>query len=650
MESTLFSLSKIFNERLFRIPDYQRGYAWTDKQLKDFWNDLEQLEEEKNHYTGVITLEPVDDKTCSNWEDDQWIIKSKSYYPYYIVDGQQRLTTSLILIQAIIDIASPNCTELNYTPINDIRKKFIFDTKDQGVSRSYIFGYEKDNPSYEYLKTEIFLEDSETKSQKQETVYTQNLLNSKLFFLKQLENLQIKEIEVLYRKLTQHLYFNIYTITSDIDTFVSFETMNNRGKPLSHLELLKNRLIYLSTKLSNEDYEKNKLRKKINECWKSIYHNLGRNKLKPLKDDNFLFNHYIIYFGNELWTKEELQSRRIRVPNFNVAQRDDYSNFLLEKKFTTKNLKDSKLDILSINNYVQNLQNSVEIWYQIHNPNDSSYNLDLKKLLDKINRLNIFSVAPLIMAYFKNESNDKKRVKFLEELERLIFIISLHNIRYYYLDLEDLNFLKISVELHNSKISSDDVIRKIEDAANKFLLTKDIREMMIKSFKEKGFYNWDGIRYFLYEYDLSLSERSKTSRIKLDWEVFNNSDYKTVEHIYPQSSRQLCWRENFKNFTSPQRKILRNSLGNLLPISKEKNSSLKDKCFDSKISTNKSAVGYKYGCFSENEITTYDKWTSDEILERGLVLTEFMEKRWKIKFNNENEKLRFLGLEFLKKK
>lgn len=87
MESTLFSLSKIFNERLFRIPDYQRGYAWTEKQLKDFWNDLEQLEDGKNHYTGVITLEPVEDNISSNWYDDAWIISSKSYYPYYIVDG-----------------------------------------------------------------------------------------------------------------------------------------------------------------------------------------------------------------------------------------------------------------------------------------------------------------------------------------------------------------------------------------------------------------------------------------------------------------------------------------------------------------------------------------------------------------------------------
>jgi len=59
MQTELFSLSKIFTENLFRIPDYQRGYSWAEKQLKDFWNDIDQLEEGKHHYTGVLTLEQV---------------------------------------------------------------------------------------------------------------------------------------------------------------------------------------------------------------------------------------------------------------------------------------------------------------------------------------------------------------------------------------------------------------------------------------------------------------------------------------------------------------------------------------------------------------------------------------------------------------
>ena len=52
----LRSLNEIFENRLIRIPDYQRGYAWRKQQLKDFWEDLTLLEADRVHYTGVITL------------------------------------------------------------------------------------------------------------------------------------------------------------------------------------------------------------------------------------------------------------------------------------------------------------------------------------------------------------------------------------------------------------------------------------------------------------------------------------------------------------------------------------------------------------------------------------------------------------------
>lgn len=86
--------------------------------------------------------------------------------------------------------------------------------------------------------------------------------------------------------------FNIYTVSNDIDVNVAFEGMNNRGKPLSTLELLKNRLIYLSVKIDDDQHERMKLRNAVNEAWKSIYHELGRNKQKPLDDDTFLLNHF----------------------------------------------------------------------------------------------------------------------------------------------------------------------------------------------------------------------------------------------------------------------------------------------------------------------------------------------------------------------
>ena len=53
------SLDSLFKGKLFRIPDYQRGYAWQTEQLKDFWEDLMNLSISRKHFTSVLTLKRV---------------------------------------------------------------------------------------------------------------------------------------------------------------------------------------------------------------------------------------------------------------------------------------------------------------------------------------------------------------------------------------------------------------------------------------------------------------------------------------------------------------------------------------------------------------------------------------------------------------
>ena len=55
MANELQSLSQLFQNRLFRIPDYQRGYAWQQQQLVDFWDDLVNLHPDRYHYTGLLS-------------------------------------------------------------------------------------------------------------------------------------------------------------------------------------------------------------------------------------------------------------------------------------------------------------------------------------------------------------------------------------------------------------------------------------------------------------------------------------------------------------------------------------------------------------------------------------------------------------------
>ena len=78
------NLSELFNQRIFRIPDYQRGYAWEDKQLSELWDDLDEIAEVdgelKKHYTGTIYLEETQPTA-----DEKWLSGVKFFN---VVDGQ----------------------------------------------------------------------------------------------------------------------------------------------------------------------------------------------------------------------------------------------------------------------------------------------------------------------------------------------------------------------------------------------------------------------------------------------------------------------------------------------------------------------------------------------------------------------------------
>ena len=107
-DSKLQSLSEIFNNKIFRIPDFQRGYSWEERQLDDFWEDIQNLSSDKIHYIGLLTVEPIkscDIQNVEKWKDDLWLLK-KGMSAYYVIDGQQRLTTLIILRNIQVDVVA----------------------------------------------------------------------------------------------------------------------------------------------------------------------------------------------------------------------------------------------------------------------------------------------------------------------------------------------------------------------------------------------------------------------------------------------------------------------------------------------------------------------------------------------------------------
>ena len=91
-----YTMGTIFNNNSFRfiVPLNQRKYDWEEEQIEDFWNDLHKISKKANrdkwHYLGVISLIEKENSQID-------------YNDYKIIDGQQRIITTSLLIAALRD-------------------------------------------------------------------------------------------------------------------------------------------------------------------------------------------------------------------------------------------------------------------------------------------------------------------------------------------------------------------------------------------------------------------------------------------------------------------------------------------------------------------------------------------------------------------
>lgn len=635
-DTKLLSLSEIFNNKIFRIPDFQRGYSWEERQLEDFWEDIQNLSPNKIHYIGLLTVEPIKKDEIINvekWKDDLWLLK-KGMSAYYVIDGQQRLTTLIILLHEILRTFKDD-EGINFGQKSEWIDRFLYRSYNQ-IYKSFVFGYEKDNPSDEYFKTKILEQDSSAADKYPETLYTANLMFAKEYFAKKLKDLSKECKEEIFDKAVNRLKFNYYEIDDSLDVYVTFETMNNRGKDLSHLELLKNRLIYLSTLLHEDDETKERLRKDINETWKTIYEYLGKNKENPLDDDVFLFNHWVMYF------------------TYDRSQSDVYAEFLLKKKFTSKNVLCGNISIEDIKAYIDSLSKCVKQWFYIFNIQYSNFSDKIKGHIHKLERVGWGAFPPMIMAVFTKERNEELIWDFLDACERFNFLV--FAVSHRSSNTQNSNLYRKAREYYIGNLDLETLIHDIdfltdgEENGNYYgwfdleRFRNHINELFSKNDRE-GFYSWSGLRYFLYEYELYLQDNANT---KVTWEDFNKrKKEETIEHIYPQSATDIYWKKRFGNLKQTEKRLYLNSLGNLLLLSRSKNSKLQNYDFDKKKclqSKDGKDIGYYNGSYSEIEVSKRAEWTTKEIIGRGLSMLQFMEERWNFKFKDwglEKEEILF---------
>jgi len=227
-------LDLIGNGKKYRVPSFQRDYAWEEEQWEDLWNDIQELLQAPgtNHYMGAL------------------VVKALSEREFQIIDGQQRIATLSVLVLAVIqclhhlpgDEATRNA---NAERAMGLRQDFI-GKKDSAslLHSSKLFLNATNDGFYQDYLVQL------RKPSNPRGLAKSNQLLWQCFnwFGKRLtESGLVGEslARLVSDTLAWQLQFIRITVEDDFSAYTVFETLNARGLELSSTDLLKNYMFSL---------------------------------------------------------------------------------------------------------------------------------------------------------------------------------------------------------------------------------------------------------------------------------------------------------------------------------------------------------------------------------------------------------------------
>jgi uncharacterized protein with ParB-like and HNH nuclease domain len=566
-KSDSYTVETIFKEH-YKIPPYQRGYAWQKEQWENLFNDI--LENEKGYFLGSLI--------CINDEADNY---------FDVIDGQQRLTTITLLKNALLKTIS-NRWELS---VQDRIKSRQFNQLEYSI-------YDSDNSS---LRLSLSIQNNN----QEDYLYlamSENAFDPESFFSKAPPNFGTRRINKAYKYFSDR--FNevdsegkklfdleeLFAYHQKLDSallvridvrdlnsaFILFESINNRGIPLTPIDLIKNAMI------ANIDEDP----EKTNEKWQIIIDNV-----EGYADQIRFLRHY-------------------------------YHAFYFDPKVQLKSFsKAGKADIIKIyETHIKNKSNAPYIFEQLIDKSkiyqkfitpekisaeDKDYRY--KAILQDLQHLGVAPGYALLLHLF-SEYSDMDLMPMIRMVEK--WFIRRHITDFPATRFLDQIFLKLlkSIEVEKDKVGFD-----IENFVEAYLFNEKLysTDEKLRSYLYGNIYedNYTITRYLLIKLENSLrNEREE----KIDfWEMQSKNQYLwTVEHVLPQKpDAKSKWDQHF---TAEQHTSNVHRLGNLTLSGY--NASLSNNDFSVKKAH---PNGFATGRVKINEyIANQDVWSLTNIEER----------------------------------
>jgi uncharacterized protein with ParB-like and HNH nuclease domain len=570
------------------IPKYQREYTWSYKEWDALYDDI--TENIEGYFIGSII--------CINTGD--------SNYPRLeVIDGQQRLTTLCLFLLAIYRRLNEHKEEMDEDDLFEISwiRKALQNSKN--ANNGLILLPQVQNYNQDDFSTVMFENGILKYAKKMPSYGRRKIYRCFSHFLYKIDqdlkesNDKVATLLEIKKKVCNAMLVKI-EVSSHSDAYILFESLNNRGTPLTAVDLMKNLIMARAEKVGLT----------VDECfeqWKEL--------LEYLTDDyatqERFFRYYYNAFKNKLnepFRKDDLKKKD---PLGIVATK---SNLLqIYEKLINYDLQGFLDQILTVG----------RIFAELRDMEDDK--TPYRRALLDLSRIQGVPSYQLLMFLI----HDKEELQLTEDvIIRIVNLLKIFFVRRNVTDYpgtRDLNriFMDTIASIENTGVKGDAVYATVVDILSKWVASDELFEKRLNGdiYKE----NIGATRFML----CALAQKSMTKETWTDlWEYkqYEKSNHNvfiwTIEHIFPEGENiPQAWVDMIaggnRDLANEYLQKYVHKLGNLTITGY--NSSLSNFSFVQKRDrTNKEGkfIGYKNGLEVNHELANKDRWTINDIEER----------------------------------
>lgn len=557
---------------LYKIPPYQREYSWSKAHWEDLFEDL--INAEGSHFLGtIITLDQTTDALEGN------ILQ--------VVDGQQRLTTLTLLLAAVYSVLKEHIDELDEdarTDVNNLRRQLVR----KADEHPRVTPQKQGHNLADFLQV---LSDAGLSIESHKEPYYRlrriskcwEYFRSAIQKLAETEGLSETTAALQLREAALQAVIVKIEVDSNADAFILFESLNNRGLPLSPVDLIKNQLLAESEKRKIMDVDKAFKR------WNEMLVNLGDSYSTQ---ERFLRHYYNAF-------KQDLPE----VPKAYVAMK---SNLIRVYE------KILEQDLVPV---VDALVNASKVYGRINCVAVPEESTSLDRAFQRLMRAQ--GAPSYVLLLWLMTKQDELQLSD-DQLESVVDVLTNFFIRRNLTGYPPTHalarlFMATISEIGDAK--GNDVLEIIGEKIRAVSASDtDFHERLLGRIYEE---NTDVARFIL----ATLAEDAMTRESWVDlWRQDKTHFVWTIEHILPQGENlPASWMEMLggKERAAEEQELHKHRLGNLTITAY--NSNLGNKSFVEKrdrTDAKDRPIGYKNGLALNADLKDRDSWTGEDIEQR----------------------------------